>query len=94
MTSISKGTRALLNWRKKLTKRRAGCSMSASRRARDLLIQALPEKTPDGGLLESLGPDAATLLINGFVYEGRRITLKGAAGIWFPKGFSIPISRR
>jgi hypothetical protein len=31
-------------------------------RARDLLIQALPEKTPDGGLPESLGPEAATLL--------------------------------
>lgn len=31
-------------------------------RARDLLIPALPEKTPDGGLLESLGPDAARLL--------------------------------
>src|SRR5208283_2626556 len=31
-------------------------------RARDLLIQALPEKTPGGGLLESLGPEAATLL--------------------------------
>ena len=33
-----------------------------------------------------------TLLNQGFVYEGRRVTLKGAAGIWFPQGFSIPIS--
>ena len=31
-------------------------------RARDLLIQALAEKTQEGGLLESLGPEAATLL--------------------------------
>jgi len=31
-------------------------------RARDLLIQAFPEKAPDGGLLESLGPGSATLL--------------------------------
>jgi putative restriction endonuclease len=38
------------------------------------------------------GVIAGTELINGFVYEGRRITLKGAAGIWFPQGFSIPIS--
>jgi hypothetical protein len=30
-------------------------------RARDLLVQALPEKTPDGGLLESLGPGATLL---------------------------------
>jgi len=31
MTSISKGTRELLIWEEKLTKRRASCSMSASR---------------------------------------------------------------
>jgi putative restriction endonuclease len=33
-----------------------------------------------------------TLLNRGFDYKGQRITLKGAAGIWFPQGFSIPIS--
>jgi putative restriction endonuclease len=33
-----------------------------------------------------------TLLNRGFDYEGRRITLKGPAGIWFPQGFSVPIS--
>ena len=38
------------------------------------------------------GVIAGTELINGFVYEGRRITLKGAAGIWFPQGFSILVS--
>lgn len=31
-------------------------------------------------------------LIYGFSYKSTRITLMGAAGIWFPKGFSIPIS--
>ena len=31
-------------------------------------------------------------LNDGFIFSGRRITLKGAAGIWFPQGFSIPIS--
>ncbi len=40
----------------------------------------------NGGLL----PGA--LLNQGFDYHGRRITLKGAQGIWFPQGFSIPIS--
>jgi hypothetical protein len=33
-----------------------------------------------------------TELNQGFIHEGRRITLKGAAGIRFPAGFSIPIS--
>jgi putative restriction endonuclease len=33
-----------------------------------------------------------TLLNQGFSYSGQRITLKGPAGIWFPQGFSIPIS--
>ncbi len=33
-----------------------------------------------------------TLLNQGFTYQGRRVTLKGAAGIWFPHGFSVPIS--
>jgi len=33
-----------------------------------------------------------TLLNQGFAYEGKRITLKGGAGIWFPQGFSNPIS--
>jgi len=28
----------------------------------------------------------------GFLYKGKRITLKGQTGIWFPQGFSIPIS--
>jgi putative restriction endonuclease len=32
------------------------------------------------------------LLNDGFTYEGRRITLRGPAGIWFPQGFSVPIS--
>ena len=31
-------------------------------------------------------------LQEGFVCDGSRITLKGATGIWFPRGFSIPIS--
>ncbi len=31
-------------------------------------------------------------LQDGFVFEGQRITLKGPAGIWFPRGFKIPIS--
>ncbi len=33
-----------------------------------------------------------TLLNHGFTFEGRRIALKGAAGIWFPQGFSVWIS--
>ena len=33
-----------------------------------------------------------TELNKGFPHQGRFITLKGAAGIWFPQGFSIPIS--
>jgi putative restriction endonuclease len=33
-----------------------------------------------------------TPLNQGFSYKGQRITLKGPAGIWFPQGFSIPIS--
>ena len=28
----------------------------------------------------------------GFFYKNRRITLKGQTGIWFPQGFSMPIS--
>jgi len=32
------------------------------------------------------------VLNQGFTHEGRRITLKGASGIWFPQGFSMPIS--
>ena len=32
------------------------------------------------------------VLNEGFTYEGRRVTLRGPAGIWFPQGFSIPIS--
>ena len=31
-------------------------------------------------------------LNNGFQYKGSRITLKGQTGIWFPSGFTIPIS--
>jgi putative restriction endonuclease len=31
-------------------------------------------------------------LINKFYYHGQNITLIGASGIWFPKGFTIPIS--
>ena len=31
-------------------------------------------------------------LAEGINYKGRRITLIGAKGIWFPKGFSTPIS--
>jgi putative restriction endonuclease len=40
----------------------------------------------NGGVLQG------TVLNEGFIHQGRRITLKGAAGIWFPQGFSIPIS--
>ena len=40
----------------------------------------------DGGVLQG------TVLNEGFIYQGRRITLKGPAGIWIPQGFSIPIS--
>jgi putative restriction endonuclease len=32
------------------------------------------------------------VLNEGFIHQGRRITLKGPAGIWFPQGFSIPLS--
>jgi putative restriction endonuclease len=31
-------------------------------------------------------------LSNEFVFQNKRITLIGAKGIWFPKGFSMPIS--
>ncbi len=31
-------------------------------------------------------------LNEGFIYQGRRITLKGASGIWFPQGFTVPLS--
>jgi hypothetical protein len=31
-------------------------------------------------------------LNEGFQYQGRRITLKGQTGIWFPAGFTLPIS--
>lgn len=31
-------------------------------------------------------------LARGFEYQGRRITLHGQTGIWFPAGFEIPIS--
>ena len=31
-------------------------------------------------------------LNRGFDYKGQRITLKGQTGIWFPAGFTIPIS--
>jgi ATP-dependent exoDNAse (exonuclease V) beta subunit len=50
-------------------------------RARDLLIQALPEKTPDGGLLESLGPEAATLF---------KPAIPGTTSLTLPSGFSVP----
>jgi hypothetical protein len=33
-----------------------------------------------------------TLLNHGFTFQGRGVTLKGAAGIWFPRGFEVPIS--
>ncbi|MCX8013693.1 MAG: HNH endonuclease [Rectinema sp.] len=33
-----------------------------------------------------------TELARGFEHEGRRITLKGPTGIWFPAGFSMPLS--
>jgi len=33
-----------------------------------------------------------TILNEGFTYQGKRVTLKGAAGIWFPQGFTVPIS--
>ena len=50
-------------------------------RARDLLIQALPEKTQEGGLLESLGPRAATLL---------KPAIPGTTCLTLPSGFSVP----
>lgn len=28
----------------------------------------------------------------GFTYQGERVTLKGPTGIWFPRGFEMPIS--
>ena len=31
-------------------------------------------------------------LAEGFIFRNRRITLKGQTGIWFPQGFSMPIS--
>ncbi len=31
-------------------------------------------------------------LNDGFLYNGQKITLKGALGIWYPAGFSMPIS--
>jgi putative restriction endonuclease len=40
----------------------------------------------NGGVL------AGTILNEGFTYQGKRITLKGPAGIWFPQGFSVPLS--
>jgi ATP-dependent helicase/nuclease subunit A len=49
-------------------------------RARDLLIQALPEKTQQGGLLESLGPGAATLL---------KPAIPGMTSLTLPSGFSV-----
>jgi putative restriction endonuclease len=33
-----------------------------------------------------------TDLNEGFMYKGERITLKGASGIWFPRGFQLPLS--
>jgi len=41
---------------------------------------------PSGGIF--LG----TELARGFEHQGRRVTLKGATGIWFPQGFEMPIS--
>ena len=31
-------------------------------------------------------------LMQGIQVDGRRITLKGQTGIWFPAGFSVPLS--
>ena len=50
-------------------------------RARDLLVQALPEKTPEGGLLESLGAGAATLL---------KPAAPGTTSLALPSGFPVP----
>lgn len=44
------------------------------------------KETSSGGIF--LGAE----LMQGFDCNGRRVTLKGASGIWFPLGFSIPIS--
>jgi putative restriction endonuclease len=38
------------------------------------------------------GVFAGTELIAGFKHKGERVTLKGPAGIWFPRGFGIPLS--
>ena len=81
MTSISKRTRALLNLAKEADEEARRLLYVGLTRARDLLIQALPEKTPDGGLLESLGPDAATLLTP---------AVQGTTSLTLPSGFSVP----
>lgn len=38
------------------------------------------------------GVFAGKELNEGFVFQGERITLKGMAGIWFPRGFRQPLS--
>jgi len=38
------------------------------------------------------GVFAGTELNEGFLYKGERVTLKGPAGIWFPRGFRLPLS--
>jgi putative restriction endonuclease len=35
---------------------------------------------------------AGTELNRGFEFRGRNVTLKGQQGIWFPQGFSVPLS--
>ena len=40
----------------------------------------------NGGILPG------TVLNEGFIHQGRRVTLKGPAGIWFPQGFTVPLS--
>lgn len=45
-------------------------------------------ETRNGGVF------AGTELIARFPYEGDRITLAGPSGIWFPRGFRIPLSIR
>ena len=45
-------------------------------------------ETRNGGVF------AGTELNTGFSFQGNRVTLSGPTGIWFPKGFTMPLSIR
>lgn len=49
-------------------------------------FQWLREREGSGGVIPGRE------LIEGFLFEGERITLKGPTGIWLPRGFRYPIS--